>query len=233
MASRKLNIIVFLWIIKVIEIFSRKKKEKSLRELFIEVSALTKEAFESMKDAVLDYVEGNFLLAQEDADKTIQLEKKQDRVKEEIFERIFSRETMVFSRSDRILIVENIDKITDKIEIVVRKLLLHQINIKEPLQDGIKELALLNTQIGEKVHALVLSVLDDFEEARKYITQITDLRRKVREKQWELQKMNYFFQDDFMDFRYTETLIKYLMEAADRAEVLADRVFVLINKYAH
>lgn len=216
----------------MIEIFSRKKKGKSLRDLFIEVSDLTKEAFETMKNAVLAYVEGNFHLAQEEADKTIQLEKKQDRVKEEIFERIFSRETMVFSRSDRILIVENIDKITDKIEIVVRKLLLHQIEIKEPLQNGIKELALLNDQIGEKVHAMVLNVLDNFEETKKYITQITDLRRAVREKQWELQKMNYYFQDDFMAFRYTETLIKYLMEAADRAEIFADRVFVLINKYA-
>ncbi len=216
----------------MIEIFSKKKKGKSLRELFIELSSLTKEAFSMMKNAVLAYVEGNFKLAEEGAEKTIAIEKKQDRIKEEIFARIFSRETMVFSRSDRIFVVENIDKITDQIELVAQKLLLYETEIIEPLQEGIKELAILNEQIGEKVHEMVLNVLDDFEEAKKNITQITDLRRTVREKRWELQKMNYHFHDDFMSFRYVETLIKYLMEAADRAEIFADRVFVLINKYA-
>ncbi len=200
--------------------------------MFIECSQLTKEAFESMKNAVLAYVNGDFALAEQEADKTIALEKKQDRVKEKLFERMFTRETMVFSRSDRIQIIENIDKITDKIEIVVRKLLLYQVKIKKPLQEGIKEIAELNNQIGEKVHEMIINVLSDFEKAKEYVTQITDLRRTVREKQWELQKMNYSYQEDFMAFRYTETLIKYLMEAADRAEVFADRMFILIYKYA-
>jgi predicted phosphate transport protein (TIGR00153 family) len=218
--------------IKVIEIFSRKKDGKSLSELFVECSQLTKEAFETMKNAVLAYVKGDFASAEQEADKTILLEKQQDRVKEKLFERMFTRETMVFSRSDRIQIIENIDKITDKIEIVVRKLLLYQVDIKEPLQKGIKEIAELNYQIGEKVHEMLINVLEDFNKTKPYITQITDLRRKVREKQWELQKMNYLFQEDFMAFRYTETLIKYLMEAADRAEIFADRILVLIYKYA-
>ncbi len=117
--------------IKVIEIFSKKKDGKSLTELFIECSQHTKDAFISMKNAVVAYVEGNFSLAEQEADKTISLEKKQDRLKEKIFERMFTRETMVFSRSDRIQIIENIDKITDKIEFVVQKLLLYQVNVKE------------------------------------------------------------------------------------------------------
>ncbi len=216
----------------MIEIFSRKKNTKSIRDLFIETSSLTKNAFGTMKKAVLAYVDGNFDLAEKESKITIATEKKQDRVKEEIFERIFSRETMVFSRTDRILIIENIDKITNKIEFVVRKLLLYQVNIKDPLKEGIKELAELNMRIGNEVHEMVIAVLDDFEKTRFHITEITNLRRTVREKQWELQKMNYDYQDDFLGFRYTETLIKYLMETADRAEIFADRVFILINKYA-
>ncbi len=216
----------------MIEIFSRKKNVKSIRDLFIETSSLTKDAFETMRNAVLAYVDGNFDLAKKESEITTATEKKQDRVKEELFERIFSRETMVFSRTDRILIIENIDKITDKIEIVVRKLLLYQFDIKAPLKEGIKELANLNMQIGNEVHKMVIAVLADFEKARVHITEITNLRRNVREKQWILQKMNYDYQEDFLAFRYTETLIKYLMETADRAEIFADRVFILINKYA-
>ena len=214
------------------KIFSRKKHDKSLKELFIDCSELTQNAFLSMQKAVLAYVDGNFTEAQKKADDTIVLEKKQDRVKEEIFERIFSRETMVFSRADRIQVIENIDKITDKIEIVVRKLLLFQVEINENLREGIKEIAELNHQIGVEVHDMVLNVLEDFQKAKNNITEITNLRRTVREKQWELQKLNYVHQEDFLTFRYTETLIKYLMEAADRAEIFADRVFILINKYA-
>lgn len=212
-------------------IFSRKKHAKSLKELFIENSNLTKEAFESMKAAVFAYVDGDFVLAEQESHKTIKLEKKQDRVKEEIFERIFSRETMVFSRSDRILIIENIDKITDKIEMVVRKLMLFQVEIKDPLKEGIKKIAELNNQIGHEVHDMVINILDDFKKTKSNITNITNLRREVREKRWELQKLNYDNPEDFQSFRYIETLIKYLMESADRAEIFADRVFILINKY--
>ena len=90
----------------MVEIFSRKKNVKSIRDLFIETSSLTKDAFETMKNAVLAYVDGNFDLAKKESEITTATEKKQDRVKEELFERIFSRETMVFSRTDRILIIE-------------------------------------------------------------------------------------------------------------------------------
>ena len=211
----------------------RKKKAKSLKELFIDCSKSTKEAFHSMESAVLAYVDEDFILAQEEANKTIALEKKQDRVKEKIFERMFSRETMVFSRSDRIQIIENIDKITDKIEIVVRKLLLYQHSIKNPLKEILKEMATLNSVIGDDVHNLLTNVLDDFESAKDFITKITDLRREVREKQWHLQKLNYEYQqDDHLSFRYVESLAKYLMETADRAEIFADRIFILIHKYA-
>lgn len=189
------------------------------------------DAFASMKDAVTVYVDGNFSKAQEYAENTIELEKMQDRVKEEIFERMFSRETMVFSRSDRIQIIENIDKITDKIEIVVRKLGLHEVEIDNNLRDGIKEIAELSSQIGIQVHDMVVNLLTDFEKAKGNIILITNLRREVREKQWNLQKLNYDYQTDFQAFRYTETLIKYLMEAADRAEIFADRMFILIHKY--
>ena len=58
---------------------------------------------------------------------------------------------MVFSRSDRILIVENIDKITDKIEIVAHKLLLYETKIPDNMKEGIKEISALNCQIGDKV----------------------------------------------------------------------------------
>ncbi len=139
---------------------------------------------------------------------------------------------MVFSRTDRIKIIENIDKITDKIEIVVRKLLLFQVEIHKNLREGIKEIADLNEQIGVQVHDMVVNIQDNFQEVRENIISITNLRRSVREKQWELQKLNYDHLQDFHAFRYTETLIKNLMEAADRAEIFADRVFILVNKYA-
>ena len=216
----------------MIRIFSRKKHTRSLKELFTDCSELTKKAFETMKKAVLAYVEGNFADAQKYADETIVLEKQQDRVKEEFFQRLFSRETMVFSRTDRIQIIENIDKITDKIEIVVRKLLLFQVEIHKNLREGIKEIADLNEQIGVQVHDMIVNIQDNFQEVRENIISITNLRRSVREKQWELQKLNYDHPQDFHAFRYTETLIKNLMEAADRAEIFADRVFILVNKYA-
>ncbi len=215
----------------MVKIFSRKKYEKTLSELFVENSKITEEAFQSMKCSVIAYVDGDFELAEKEAAKTIAFEKKQDRVKEQLFERLYTRESMVFSRSDRIQIIENIDKITDKVEIVVRKLTLDHQKVEKSLGEGIKEIAELSGQIGSEVHAMVLTVLEDFKKAQQHITNITNLRRTIREKRWELQKQNYDVQKEFIEFRYVESLIKDLVEAADRAEIFADRVFILIHKY--
>lgn len=202
-----------------------------MKELFINCSDFTKKAFETVKDAIIAYVDEDYAKVEMKIEETIAIERQQDREKEEFFTRLYSRETMVFSRSDRISIIEDIDSITDKIELVARKLGLYRVKINENLRDGIKEIAELNNEIGNQVYELTLNIVEDFNLASENISKIILLRREVREKHWILQKLNYEHQGDFQTFRYTETLIKYLMEAANRAEIYADRMFVLINKY--
>jgi len=202
-----------------------------MKDLFTECGELTMKAFEAMRDAVVAYVDEDYAKVELQISETISFEKKQDRVKEEFFERLYSRETMVFSRSDRINIIENLDTITDKTEIVARKLGLYRVKVNENLRDGIKELAELNYNIGVLVYELTINLQNDFAKAKENIVEITNLRREVREKHWILQKLNYEYQKEFHPFRYTETLIKYLMETADKSEIFADRMFILINKY--
>ncbi len=62
-----------------------------------------------------------------------------------------------------------------------------------------------NSGYWKETKTLAVKFLDDFEKAKKNIIQITDLRRTVREKRWELQKMNYHFHDDFMSFTINST----------------------------
>lgn len=106
----------------------RKGKEKgnSLRDLFYENADLLNQAFQTTNEAVDAYCRNNIEEARLKAQETINIEKKQDRSREIIIERIFSKETMVFTRSDRLKIIEKMDKIVDETEIIVRKLINHQ-----------------------------------------------------------------------------------------------------------
>jgi len=217
---------------RVIEISPAKKKKKKLQELFIENCTLVEEAFILMRDTVVAYLDEDFVLAEKKAAESIQVEKKQDRLREEIIRRLFSRETMVFSRSDRLSIIESLDKIVDKVEIFVQELICFKSSISEQLKADLMVIVDKSVEIGSEIKELVVSVLEDFSKGEEHITRITDLRREVRDLHWELLRKNYELKPDYLDFTYNENLIKNLCKVADRAEEFADQIYGFICKYA-
>ncbi len=201
-------------------------------ELFIDDCNILEDSFHLMNDAVVAFLEGRFDDAETFTKKVISYEKKQDRLSEKIIERLFGRETMVFSRSDRLHIVESLDRIVDKVEIVVRKLVQYRHTIQGDMAKGINDIAHKNAQIGTKVKELIIAVLEDFEKAKDIVITITDLRRDVRDQHWQLLKLNYTSDPGYLVFSHIETLVKDLCKCADRAEEFADEIFGLISKYA-
>ncbi|MBA7522975.1 hypothetical protein ES705_15096 [subsurface metagenome] len=202
-------------------------------DLFVENCTLVEEAFHLMSDAVLAFLDQDFEQAKTKTEETILVEKKQDRLREEITERLFSRETMAFSRSDRLKIIESLDKIGDKIEIVVRKLIQFPHDVPDSLQGGIKNIVDKSRTLGTEVKELVVGVLEDFKKGKEHITKITDIRREVREIHWNLLESNYKENyKDFLIFDHNQNLIKDLCKAADRVEDFADQIYGLICKYA-
>lgn len=207
------------------------KKEESIGDLFNQLSSTLKDAFEFMSLALTAYANDEHDKKLDYIKETIIKEKEQDRLREKITVRIFSKETMVFSREDRLGLIDDLDDIVDKAEIVVRKLKLHSIPLNPELKKGFVNISIALAKIGIEMDALVQSVLRDFEKGKDHIKNITDIRREIREIHWELLENTYRIKDDYLSFHYFHNLIKAMCTCADEVEEVSDEIYTLICKY--
>ncbi|MHA1476394.1 MAG: DUF47 domain-containing protein, partial [Promethearchaeota archaeon] len=208
----------------------KKEKGNSLRDLFYENADLLNQAFQTTKEAVDAYCQNNIEEARLKAQATIDIEKKQDRSREIIIERIFSKETMVFTRSDRLKIIEKMDKIVDETEIVVRKLL--QFNPTPPAEliDGLVKMVENIGKIGIDLKKLIKVILVDFSEGPLYIKNINDLRREVRDIHWVLLTKIFELNLKPLEFNYFQNLIKAISKVSDKSEEFADEINGMLCK---
>ena len=186
---------------------------------------------EFVSQALIDIIKG-IQEAKKKTEETIQIEKKHDRLREDLVKRIVSKETMVFSRTDRLMLVEEMDSIVDDTEIVVRKLMQHSTTILPEFVDELKEMSVGIGKIGTEVKNLIHTILVDFSKGDEFIEKITDLRREVREKHWDLLNLNFKLKPDYLDFIYYQNLIECLYKVADESEEFADEIHGLLCKYA-
>ncbi len=208
-----------------------KKEQPPVRELFHTYSSLLKDAFYATANALTAFSDQNSEEMVKSITLTIQLEKEHDRMREQIIERIFSRETMVFSREDRLNLVDELDDIVDKAEIVVRKLSAFEVSLPDELGEKVRQIALNLRTLGDEMNALIHAVLENFEDGKPHIITIQDVRRIIRELHWELMQDIYSLNSDFKTFYYLETLVKAMCNVADETEELSDKIYGLICKY--
>ena len=105
-----------------------KKEKTSLQDLFHEDAEITAKALYKLSDAIHAFCINDYDTMRKYSEETITLEKRQDRLGESIIARMFGKETMVFSLPDRIFIVKELDKVVDRAEFAVRKMLLYHPN---------------------------------------------------------------------------------------------------------
>ena len=208
-------------------------QKESMHDLFVNNAKMVEKGFTALDSAVKSLMDGNLEETQVNIEKTIQVEKDQDRLREEIIERLFTRETMVFSRPDRLNIVEGLDDIMDKVEITARYLLQYKkIDIPKAYKTEFIKISSEMIKIGSNIGELIRMVLKDFEKAKPICNEIEDVRRNVRTYLWQLHNQLYEEKLDFMQFNYFQNLIKSIRKAADVSEDFSDKIYGLLCKYA-
>lgn len=206
-------------------------EKASLQELFNIMAVLTEKALNSMSAAVSAFCQGNNKDMNLNISETIKTEKAQDRVREDIMLRLFGRETMVFSRPDRLKIVRSLDGIVDKAESVVRKLRMHKPEPIKELYEGINWLGMEAASIGQYLKELIIAVFEDFDKGKELIIKIEDIRREVRNREYELLTKLYELQPEYADFIFLGGLIDNLTGISNVAEDFSDEIYSLICKY--
>lgn len=210
------------------------KSEKHIRlqNLFYQGADLIDLGINSMYNAIIALCEGNESEMENWANETIAIEKKLDQIHDQIINRLFSRETLVFSREDRLFLINFMDEVVDQAEYVVRRMLVHfPSSMPRELIPRLVAISERGNQIGTLLKDTIKMIFTDFDKASSFIPLITDNRREARKD--DLLYLEKLFTLDLpvRDFVYFDHLIHNIMKTIDTANTFADGIHRLIVKY--
>jgi hypothetical protein len=86
-------------------------------------------------------------------------------------------------------------------------------------------------KIGSLLRELIISVFSDFEKGKSLIKQISDIRREVRAKEYDLLNLLFTLGLVHTDFYYFHDIINSLTSTVNISEEFSDDIFGLICKY--
>jgi predicted phosphate transport protein (TIGR00153 family) len=211
---------------------AKSKPRMKLEELYFKGAKLIEDASISMYNTIVALCEKDIEKMEEFAQKTIHSEKKSDRIHDQIIDRLFSRETLVFSRQDRLYLISQMDEVVDKAEDVVRRATIYfPSTIPSQLVPRLIAVCERGKQIGTLLKNTILAIFKDFDEASHYIHLIESYRREAKQDDLAYLKKLYTLDLETRDFLYFDRLIHYIIKTIDTANTFADGIHRLIVKY--
>jgi uncharacterized protein len=164
--------------------------------------------------------------------KTIATEKESDVIHDTIIQRMFSREVLVFSRPDRLYLINSMDDTVDKAESVVRSASIYfPKSINEKLGGYLNSISVRARNIGSLLKSAVISVFNDFNEALILVKQIEDIRRDARQDFMDYLKLLFELDLETRDLLYLDKLARKILININTANKFADGIRRLVFKY--
>jgi uncharacterized protein Yka (UPF0111/DUF47 family) len=213
----------------------RKKEEKAISELIVEHNQIILETVKTLNqylDIILRKKADDRLEDEEEelAERVLALESKADRSEEKIDKQLRGTALPVTS-SERYSLVEKMDDIADRSEIIVRKLRL----IEEPMKLEIKQkLSEMGKNCLMATEAIVKSIEllgSDFDSALEEAQQVRPIRKKNRNVEFETLKVLMKYKMKAPTFVILHDVIKLLGRIGDLANEIAHAIISLIIKY--
>lgn len=186
-----------------------------------------------LKDAILSLVDNKRKEFNNNVTKVLKAEGKADLLKEELIEKFLKRETMAFSRSDRIQLIEEVDIIFDHIEYSARAIQVHSSYIEDymPVATSLKQ---FTTELMEIITSLSIAINTAEEDLQKTIQMTKEVeksREHAKDKVFQLMKeilaSDYDETTKFLLYRSVE----YLLAILEKAEEVSDNLRTLAIKY--
>ncbi|UYP48189.1 hypothetical protein NEF87_004474 [Candidatus Lokiarchaeum ossiferum] len=209
-----------------------KAKKKKLQDLYYDGADKIEFALESMYKTIVALCEGNASQMESYAQDTILAEKKSDQIHDQIIDRLFSRESLVFSREDRLFLISQMDEVVDKAEDVVRRGTIYFPTLVPPkLIPRLISICEKGKIIGTLLKKAIKAVFTDFNEASNYLNLIEKNRREAKRDDLYVLKILYDLNLGTRNFMYFDRLIHNIMKTIDTANTFADGIHRLIVKY--
>lgn len=183
----------------------------------------------ALKDTMHHYCNGSLKKVRESADKVIELEKKADAIRRRMEKDLYKGVLLPFGREDKYALVEELDDIADKAEIIVRLADIERPKIPNHLKDNIKGLANLVEGTSDKLKRSVLSLNIDIKSAIDSANTVELHREKVRALEFKI--LEKVLVKKNVNSLILKELVTLVSQVADKTEEAADRVITLAVKY--
>ncbi|MFX0066173.1 MAG: DUF47 family protein [Candidatus Hermodarchaeota archaeon] len=209
-------------------LFREKNIHKKGTELYLKLVESVKEAPENYIRAVKKWREKEYDTAYKLRDRTIQMEKDADKVKEVFFENIFRRKAYLPNiTEERHKMTLNTDKLLDTVEQAFRTLCLKKLDEKY-FPSEFKEILKKTDKVIESFVKANVYFFKDFEKSTKHCHKIEKLRDEVRDLYFEIlgQIMNEKVPKDM------KWLLDATVQISFQAEEASDYLMVLIAKHS-
>jgi len=167
------------------------------------------------------------------ARKVVELEKKGDRLKEKFTEYLYGGGSVHFSKPDKLYLSLQVDKILDFAELSAQYLLVRPkgLTFDETIVPDVKALSSKVVETIEALRTCLILINSNFDEAREKARVVEDLRRDVRNLEWNILKNLLNSGDIDAKTLLIKQFIEFLAIIADKAESVSDSVDALALKY--
>jgi len=216
----------------MVRFFPMLRKEKS-SGFYSEIELFLKEVIQCishLRETLHHYCSQNHALAKETAKKVVAQEAKADSIRRRIEKKLYAGVLIHMGTEDKYALLEAIDDIADKAEIIVRLAEISKLEIPKTIVRDLREMANkieLSTQLlSEAVSALK----SDIEMAIKKASKLELIREQVRESEFAMLKKLFAKQQTTKAILLKE-IIALTGQVADKGEEAADRVITLALKY--
>ena len=209
------------------------ESKRKIEDIMREFNSLLVEGILNFNKAIYSLCDNKLDKFNEKVERIIQIEKKADRLKEELIEKFIKRETMAFSRGDRIQLIEAIDIILDSIEYCARIMQVHANIIKDysPVAIDFKKYVNDLAEVVKTLSSAIDLAEEDLEKTIEATKLIESLRRDARNHSFHV--LSGIVKGDF---KSTEKMLLYrnvecLLAILEKSEETSDFLRTLSIKY--
>ncbi len=213
----------------------RKKEEAAISELLNEYTQTILETVRTLSlylDTILKKKPKKRLEEEEKelAERVLKLESKADRIEMEIDEKLRTTALPVTS-SERYSLVEKMDSIADRSEIVARKLRIIDEPIKLEIKEKLSEMGHNCLEATEAVANSIQFLGSDFDKAREKAQKVRPIRKKNRHVEFETLRVLVKHKMKTSTFVILHDVVKLLGRIGDLTNEIAHAIISLIIKY--